>query len=91
MELVWQYAGTEQSPLDSDIRSENQRLSNGNTLITESNAGRILEVNADREIVWEYTNPVRGGPDDGKIPIICKALRLEPQAAAAFLNASLET
>jgi hypothetical protein len=91
MELVWQYAGTAESPLDSDIRSENQRLRNGNTLITESNGGRILEVNAEREIVWEYTNPVRGGPDETKIPIICKALRLEQQVAATFLNASLET
>lgn len=91
MELVWQYTGTAESPLDSDIRSYTQRLQNGNTLITESNGGRILEVNADGETVWEYTNPVRGGPDDRQIPIICKALRLEPQVAAAFLNASLET
>jgi hypothetical protein len=91
MELVWQYTGTADSPLDSDIRSYTQRLRNGNTLITESNGGRILEVNADGETVWEYTNPVRGGPDDAKIPIICKAVRLEPQIAAAFLNASLET
>jgi hypothetical protein len=91
MELVWQYTGTADSPLESDIRSYTQRLQNGNTLITESNGGRILEVNADGETVWEYTNPVRGGPDDGRIPIICKALRLEPQVAAAFLNASLET
>jgi hypothetical protein len=90
MELVWQYTGTEESPLESDIRSYSQRLANGNTLITESNGGRILEVNADREIVWEYINPVRGGPDNGKVPIICKALRLEPQAAA-FLDVSLRT
>jgi outer membrane protein assembly factor BamB len=91
MELVWEYTGTVDSPLESDIRSYSQRLANGNTLITESNGGRILEVNPDREIVWEYTNPVRGGPDTGRIPIICKALRLEPQVAAAFLHASLET
>jgi hypothetical protein len=91
MELVWQYTGTVDSPLESDIRSYSQRLANGNTLITESNGGRILEVSPDREIVWEYTNPVRGGPDQARIPIICKALRLEPQVAAAFLNASLET
>jgi hypothetical protein len=91
MELVWEYTGTVDSPLESDIRSYSQRLANGNTLITESNGGRILEVNPDREIVWEYTNPVRGGPDQARIPIICKALRLEPQVAAAFLHASLET
>ncbi len=31
-----------------------QRLPNGNTLITESTEGHILEVNEDGEILWEY-------------------------------------
>lgn len=84
MEIVWQYTGTAEAPLESDIRSYTQRLPNGNTLITESNHGRILEVTRDKEIVWEYINPVRGGPD-GKIPIICKAMRLDANATA-FLN-----
>jgi len=91
MEIVWQYAGTADSPLDSDIRSYSQRLRNGNTLITESNGGRILEVAFDGSIVWEYTNPVRGGPDNAKIPIICKAQRLDAFAASALLKISLET
>jgi Arylsulfotransferase (ASST) len=86
MEIVWQYIGTKESPLESDIRSYTQRLPNGNTLITESNPGRILEVTPDREIVWEYINPVRGGPD-GRIPIVCKALRLDEEALA-FLSGS---
>lgn len=86
MRIVWQYTGTAESPLESDIRSEVQRLPNGNTLITESNGGRILEVTADRDIVWEYTNPVRGGPDDRKIPIICRAQRIDAGVAAAFLE-----
>lgn len=88
MRIVWQYTGTAASPLESDIRSEVQRLPNGNTLITESNGGRILEVTADQDIVWEYTNPVRGGPDDRRIPIICRAQRLDAGAATAFLDAS---
>lgn len=86
MELVWQYAGTRESPLESNIRSYSQRLPNGNTLITESSGGRIVEVNVDGDIVWEYTNPVRN--ENGQIPIICKALRLDPQAAASFLDRS---
>lgn len=83
--VVWQYTGTPESPLESDIRSYTQRLPNGNTLITESNAGRILEVTAGKEIVWEYVNPVRGGPDRKKIPIICKAQRLDPSVSTPFL------
>jgi hypothetical protein len=91
MEIVWQYAGTADSPLDSDIRSYSQRLRNGNTLITESNGGRILEVTPDRSIVWEYTNPVRGGPDNARIPIICKAQRIDASVASALLKIPLET
>lgn len=91
MEIVWQYTGTQESPLESDIRSETQRLRNGNTLITESNGGRILEVAPDKSIVWEYTNPVRGGPDNASIPIICEAQRLDASVASALLKIPLET
>ena len=33
------------------------RLPNGNTLITESNSGRALEVTKEGTIVWQYINP----------------------------------
>lgn len=85
MAIVWQYTGTAEAPLESAIRSYTQRLPNGNTLITESNGGRILEVTPDKEIVWEYINPVRGGPDQ-KIPIICKAQRLDASMTAFLQN-----
>lgn len=70
MEIVWAYEGTEQDPLKSVLRSEAERLENGNTLITESQAGRLLEVTPEGEVVWEYVNPVRGGEGDRKIPIV---------------------
>jgi hypothetical protein len=41
----------------SVFRSGQQRLPNGNTLITESTYGRIFEVTRAGEIVWEYVNP----------------------------------
>ena len=77
MEIVWQYSGTAERPLDSHIRSSQQRLANGNTLITESNGGRILEVTPDREIVWEFLNPVRDEKEGGLIPIVSSAMRLD--------------
>lgn len=86
MAIAWQYTGTAASPLESDIRSYAERLPNGNTLITESNGGRILEVSPDKEIVWEYINPVRGGPENQRIPSICKAQRLDAGVATAFLT-----
>ena len=34
-----------------------QRLPNGNTLICEGPSGRVFEVTADKELVWEFVNP----------------------------------
>lgn len=36
-----------------------QKLANGNWMLTTSNDGHIVEVTSDKQIVWEFTNPVR--------------------------------
>ena len=46
--------------LFSEYCSSADRLPNGNTMITETIHGRVIEVTPDREIVWEFINP--GGP-----------------------------
>ena len=56
----------------------NQRLRNGNTLITESTQGHILEVTQDMEIVWEYYNPNRTGANHELIATIMGATRINP-------------
>ncbi len=57
--IVWSYSGKPDDPLDSaDNRGGAQRLANGNTLINEANAGRIIEVTPDGTVVWEYVNPL---------------------------------
>ena len=58
-EKVWEYSieGQEQIMFFSQYVSSAQRLLNGNTLITEGADGRLFEVTADNEIVWEYVNP----------------------------------
>ena len=76
--IVWQYSGTDDQPLDSEIRADQQRLPNGNTLINESNGGRLLEVTRSGEVVWEYVNPIRRGENNEWIPIIAGGERLEP-------------
>jgi hypothetical protein len=68
-------AGDADQPFASAIRSSQQRLANGNTLITESNGGRILEVTRQGETVWEFVNPERGGASANKVPIVCWAER----------------
>lgn len=41
--------------------SSAQRLHNGNTLITEGNSGRVLEVTPDGDVAWEYINEFDSG------------------------------
>jgi hypothetical protein len=80
MEIVWTYKGSAASPLISPLRSWQQRLANGNTLIVETDGGRILEVTPEGDIVWEFLNPVRhqDPKEKPKIPVIGWAERLDP-------------
>ncbi len=63
MEIVWSYQGTKQDTFISHASSSQQRLPNGNTLITETYAGRLFEVTVDGTIVWEYFSPFRSADD----------------------------
>ena len=59
-EIYWDYKGTSPDHLfDSWIRGAQQRLPNGNTLITNRNAAACSEVAPAGEIAWEYYNPDR--------------------------------
>ena len=53
--IVWQYAPG--PDFFSKTRGSNQRLQNGNTLITESDRGYVLEVTPRRKVVWKFANP----------------------------------
>lgn len=76
--IVWRYAGRDGEPLESLARSSQTRLANGNTLIVESMAGRVIEVAPNGDIVWEFVNPVRGGEGERRIPIIFWVQRVDP-------------
>jgi hypothetical protein len=54
-EEVWRYE--DRAGFYSPFRAGVQRLPNGNTLIAESDAGRIFEVTPEKEVVWDYLNP----------------------------------
>ena len=70
LDVVWEYVQARPTAdLDGDDEtignerlffashySSCQRLKNGNTLITEGNSGRIFEVTAENEVVWEYVS-----------------------------------
>jgi len=61
-EVVWSYEETPPIAFFSPIISNAQRLWNGNTLINEGTSGRLFEVTAEGELVWEYINPYFSGP-----------------------------
>jgi len=68
LEIVWQYSYHEAGFIPkmnshkfySPLISSAQRLPNGNTMITEGSGGRIFEVTAEHELVWEYISPYFG-------------------------------
>lgn len=55
-----------------------ERLPNGNTLITESDNGRAIEVTHDKDVVWESYNPNRIGEKDKCIATLFEVVRLGP-------------
>ena len=56
---IWQFEGSADAPFYSSIQGDQQTLDNGRVLITESEGGRLLELDpATGGIVWEYRNIV---------------------------------
>jgi len=80
MEIVWEYKGDADNPFFSLASGAIQRLPNGNTLITESDRGRVFEVTPEGQIVWEYINPHRAGEEKDKIAVIFELIRFQPAA-----------
>jgi hypothetical protein len=76
--VVWQYGGPG-GDLFSKTLGSCQRLPNGNTLITESENGRALEVTRDGRVVWELYNPNRAGEHRELVAVLFEVIRL-PEA-----------
>jgi hypothetical protein len=66
MEITWDYPGDSGERMYTSIYGSQQRLPNGNTLISESNNGRMLEVTQEGDVVWEYRVPERKTNNQGK-------------------------
>jgi len=75
-EVHWSYRGGPVTPFYSATCGSNQRLPNGNTLITETDNGRAFEVTPGGDIVWEFVNPHRAGDDDELIASLFEVVRL---------------
>jgi hypothetical protein len=57
LEVAWEYRSDPPAKFHSKWRGSSERLPNGNTLICESDRGRVFEVTPESETVWEFWNP----------------------------------
>ena len=55
--IMWEYSDWMRPAFFAPYMGSAERLSNGNTFITESPFGRLFEVTPDGETVWEYAIP----------------------------------
>lgn len=84
--VPWTYPGEEGEPLSSPEAGSNQRLANGNTLITESESGRALEIDPDLQVVWEFVSPHRAGERNELVATLFDVVRL-PAGSLPFVDA----
>ena len=88
-EVEWLYEGGENG-LSSMTCGSNQRLANGNTLITESDSGRAVEVTPDKKVVWEYYTPGRAGENGELIATLFEVVRLPLDFPLGWLDSPAE-
>jgi outer membrane protein assembly factor BamB len=75
-EIVWLYESSPPEAFFSKLRGSNQRLANGNTLITESDRGHVFEVTPEGETVWDFWNFETN--EDGLRSVIYRMTRYDP-------------
>ncbi len=73
------FQGSKAVPFYSYFMGKQQRLDNGDLLLTEATQGHALEVNAKGEPVWEYFNQLGGG----NLGVIEEAMRIPPTTLSA--------
>jgi hypothetical protein len=91
---VWSYTAPKKTDFYSFFISGAQRLPSGNTLICSGANGTIFEVTPEKEVVWKYVNPAKGGlgspggfarpPQPGQVltPTVRQLLGISPEQAA---------
>lgn len=58
---IWSYSAPKKTDFFATFISGTHRLPNGNTMICSGPNGTLFEVTPQKEIVWKYINPVKGG------------------------------
>jgi hypothetical protein len=74
--IEWVYQTVPADGFYSQMCGAATRLPNGNTLATESDRGRAIEVTPDGDTVWEYLNPKRAGDRGELVATLFEMIRL---------------
>jgi arylsulfotransferase ASST len=77
-QVVWSYGGVPGQDFFSETNGFLRRLSNGNTIVGETNVGRVLEVTPEGDVVWEFVSPYHAG-EKGKYVANIFALERVPR------------
>ncbi len=75
---AWIYRADPPNSFFSRLQGTVNRLSNGNTLITESAWGRAFEIDGEGEKVWEYISPHRASDDPSLVAVLLDLVRIDP-------------
>jgi hypothetical protein len=81
--VVWEYKANPPDDFFTFGAGSVQRLPNGNTLICESNKGRVFEVTQAGEMVWMWLNPVTLG---NRRVTVYRMMRLLPAEMNSLLG-----
>jgi hypothetical protein len=81
--IEWEYKADPPQKFYNSGKGCAQRLPNGNTLICDSNNGRVFEVAREGETVWEWFNPAA---KEGHREQIYRMLRLSPDVVEPLLR-----
>ena len=83
--IHWSFESSADFPFYSRTGGASVRLPNGNTLITETRGGRVLEVAPDGSVVWIYVNPARVQKASNMIARIFEMQRLPADTEMSWL------
>lgn len=82
--IVWQYVKPNRREFYTRYRGANQRLPNGNTLITNSDSGEVFEVTRTGDVVWKFLNPLVN--DENRRATIVRMERLDTAYVDAIIS-----
>jgi hypothetical protein len=83
---LWSHRGSPAQAFFSIFCGTAARLPGGNTLITESCRGRVLEVDAQGAVAWEYASPYRAGDRQQFVAALYEMVRLPADTSLEWLE-----